>query len=403
MLLYLSKRALSSLMALFLFVSLMFFVTEIMIPGDFTTQFSEQLSVQQRATIQKSLGLDVPLEQRYLNWLGALFHGSLGMSFTGASVTTVLQGLLPYTLVVFFLGTIIAFYLGQWLGRLATWPAEFTRPWLTPIRKFFAGGMTLGAVMFCTAFPPWLTFLVASSLSRRLVLIRDIRGGPQFDKFATRGIWLKSDLTPPRVMAWIVLSFVVLWVGLGWANHLIYHKFHRRLPMWLQFFVFAGLLVGSWYAFGFGPWAMNVMSVAAPALISYVLLSFGETLLIMRTSLADTLQEDYITTARAKGAPEAIVRDRHAARTALLPVLSRFIVSFPYMLTGMVMVEDSLGWPGISISLFDSLYEQDMPMVMGALLMVGIISAVARLALDVICAVLDPRIRYDRGQLRRAG
>jgi peptide/nickel transport system permease protein len=102
MLPYLSKRALSSLIALFFFVSFMFFVTEIMIPGDFTTQFSEQLSIQQRAEIQKAMGLDVPLERRYLDWLWNLLHGSLGMSMTGASVTAILKDLLPYILVVFF-------------------------------------------------------------------------------------------------------------------------------------------------------------------------------------------------------------------------------------------------------------------------------------------------------------
>ncbi len=403
MLAYLSKRALSSLIALFFFVSLMFFVTEIMIPGDFTTQFSERLSIQQRAEIQKAMGLDVPLGRRYLDWLWNLLHGSLGMSLTGKSVTAILKDLLPYTLVVFFLGTVIAFQLGQWLGRLATWPVKSSYPLLAKIKKYLTGGMTLGAVMFYTAFPPWLTFLVAHFLSRRLVLIRDIRGGPQFDNFASRGIWLRATVTPPTVMFRIVLSFVIVWAFMRWFSSLLSRKLHWRLPVWIQVPIFVGLLVGSWYAFGFGPWALSVMSVAAPALITYVLLSFGETLLIMRTSMMDTLQEDYITTARAKGAPEAFVRDRHAARTALLPVLSRFIVSFPYMLTGMVIIEDVLGWPGISISLFDSLYEQDIPMVMGTLLVVGVVSTIARLALDVVYAVLDPRIRYDRGQLRRTG
>jgi peptide/nickel transport system permease protein len=402
MLHYLSKRALSSLIALFLFVSLMFFVTEIMIPGDFTTQFSEQLSPQQRAELQKELGLDVPLEQRYLRWLQDLLHGSLGMSLYGSPVMDVLKEVLPYTLLVFFLGTIIAFQLGQWLGRLVAWPAKFGHPLLVSIRKWLSGGVVWSAVMFYTTFPPWLAFLVTYFLHRRLMLVRDIRRGLQFNEFV-RGIWVKASVTPTAVMLKIILSFVVVWVFLKWGGRFVGRKLRWQLPVWIQVPVFVGVLVGSWYAFGFGPFALEVMSVAAIPLVTYVLLSFGETLLITRTSMMDTLQEDFITTARAKGAPEAVVRDRHAARTALFPVLSRFMVSFPYMLTSTVILEDVLGWPGISNALFDSLYQQDMAVVMGALLLVGVVSAAARLALDILYAVLDPRIRYDRGQIRRAG
>ena len=68
---------------------------------------------------------------------------------------------------------------------------------------------------------------------------------------------------------------------------------------------------------------MLVAKAAALPILTYTLLSFGETMLIMRTNMADTKYEDYILAARAKGLPEHIVRDKHAARNALLPVLSR--------------------------------------------------------------------------------
>jgi peptide/nickel transport system permease protein len=140
---------------------------------------------------------------------------------------------------------------------------------------------------------------------------------------------------------------------------------------------------------------MDVVTVVAVPVITYVLLSFGETMLIMRTSMMDTLKEEYITTAEAKGLPNAVVRDKHAARNALLPVLSRLVVSFPYLLTGLVIIEDTLGWPGMSGMLFNALYNQDVPVVMGGLILVGLLSAGARLILDVLYAYLDPRIRFQ--------
>lgn len=404
MLHYLSKRALSSLIALFLFVSFMFFVTEIMIPGDFSTQFTEQLSPQQRAEIQRALGLDIALGQRYLNWLQDVLCGNLGVSLYGPSVWDVLTETLPYTLLVFFLGTIIAFQLGQKLGRLIAWPVKSNHPWLAVTRKSLSDGIALGAVLFYTTFPPWLAFLVARLASRQLSLTREFRS-PSLDpsrNIFTTAIWAKASLTPSTVAVRIVLSFMAVWIISSWLCSLVRRTYHWHPPVWLQVPVFTGLLVGSWYACGFGPCALELTSIAATPLITYVLLSFGETLLITRTSMLDTAQEDFITTARAKGLPEAAIRDRHAARTALFPVLSRFVVSFPYMLTSTVILEDVLGWPGISNALFDSLYQQDMAVVMGALLFVGLISAVARLAMDVLYAVLDPRIRYDRGRIRRA-
>jgi peptide/nickel transport system permease protein len=178
-------------------------------------------------------------------------------------------------------------------------------------------------------------------------------------------------------------------------NYLIQRLWRRRLPLLVALPLFLAGTVASWYALGFAPLALDVMLVAAIPLLTYVLLSFGETMLIMRTSMMDTLKEEYVLTAQAKGLADRVVRNKHAARNALLPVLSRFVVSFPYMLTGLVIVEDTLDWPGISKSLFDALYQQDMPVVMGGLLLVGILSAIARLVLDVLAAYLDPRIRFD--------
>jgi ABC-type dipeptide/oligopeptide/nickel transport system permease component len=75
------------------------------------------------------------------------------------------------------------------------------------------------------------------------------------------------------------------------------------------------------------------------------------------------------------------------------------VVSLPYLMTGLVIIERSLAWPGLSGALFDSLYNQDVPTALGALLVVGMASAMARLILDIVYAYLDPRIRYDTGSL----
>ncbi len=387
---YLLKRARASLISLFLFLTLMFFITETMIPGDFTTQFSQSLTEAERQEIREDLGIDQPLWQRYLSWLSRLLRGNLGRSFDGQPVADHLKALIPYTLLVFLTGTIIAFQFGQWLGKRVAWRGP----------SLITGTAVFSAITLYTSFPPWLAFLVTYFLARRIELFRSPYKAGAFTAFQ-RGIWKDFHHTPPAIMVYMVLVFIGLWLVLGIVNQARRRAYKEAMPYLIRLPLLLLGTVGGWYALGFGPQALNIMHIAGVPILTYVLLSFGETTLIMRTSMMDTLKEDYIFTAQAKGAPDHVVRDKHAARNALLPVFSRLMISLPYLLTGLVIIEDVLNWPGISGALFDALYQQDIPTVMGGLLLVGVLSAITRLILDGIYVYLDPRIRYDASQYGR--
>ncbi|MFP4343861.1 MAG: ABC transporter permease [Anaerolineales bacterium] len=385
---YLLRRVFSSLIALFVFLTFMFFVVQAMIPGDFTTQFSQALTAEEREELRSELGIDQPLFTQYVRWMGHLVRGDLGRSLYGFPVVQQLKNVIPYTLLVFLTGTLLAFLLGLWLGKVVAWQGS----------GILTGATVTTAISLYTAFPPWLAFLVTYFFARRLNMARDpfsygkrLGGATHWEL----GVWYNAPLSPQQVALRAVVSFIAVAALLFLIDSLMQRQWKRRLPVPLALVLFLGGVVGSWHAFGFAPLALDIMIVAGIPIITYVLLSFGETMLIMRTSMIDTLKEEYVLTAQAKGLPDRVVRNRHAARNALLPVLSRFVVSFPYMLTGLVIIEDTLDWPGISKALFDALYQQDMPVVMGALLLVGVLSAVARLALDVVAAYLDPRIRFD--------
>jgi peptide/nickel transport system permease protein len=169
----------------------------------------------------------------------------------------------------------------------------------------------------------------------------------------------------------------------------------RSVPLWLQIPMMAGIAFGIWNAQTIVPYVLDLLESAALPLITYVLLIFGETMVIMQTSMQETIKEEYMVTARAKGLPDRLLRDKHAARNALLPVLSRFFISLPYLLGGIVIIEDSVNWPGMGAAMVGSLYWQDMPVVMGFLLFIGAMSLMIRLGLDVLAAYMDPRIRFN--------
>ena len=393
---YLAKRALSSLVAFFLFITLMFFVVQIIIPTDFTTQFAMTMNQDAREELEQELGIDQPLWEQYLNWLHMLLTGSLGTSFYGPSVVEVLKGVIPYTLLVFFTGTVLAFQFGRWLGKVTAWRGP----------GLLSGSATSSAIGLYTTFPPWLSFLMIYFFARRLGLLADlISFNPSYNlgQNLRREIWGASTLSVPTVMLYVVVTLAGTAFLLFAVNKALERTFRRRLPLLIYLPLLVAGWVGSWSLLGFRPQALDVLYHASLPVATYVLLSFGETVLIMRTSMMDTLKEEYINLARAKGLPERVVRDKHAARNALLPVFSRLVISLPYLLTGLVIIEREFDWPGMSASLFNAMYNQDIPVVMGALLAVGVLSAVARLILDVLYAYLDPRIRYDAAPSRRFG
>ena len=193
----------------------------------------------------------------------------------------------------------------------------------------------------------------------------------------------------------MILSLIFVTLVLVALNTLLQRIIRRGLPTWIIIPLIGVGAIGSWYALGFNIQALDILSRAAIPTLTYTALSFGETMLIMRTSMADTLEEEYITVARAKGLPERIVRNKHAVRNAILPVVSRLVITLPYLMTGVVIIEDVFGWPGVGSVLFDSLNQQDMPIAMAILLFVGVFSLISRLLLDILLAYFDPRISYQ--------
>jgi peptide/nickel transport system permease protein len=110
--------------------------------------------------------------------------------------------------------------------------------------------------------------------------------------------------------------------------------------------------------------------------------------------MLETLREDYILTAKAKGLPEQVVRDKHAARNAILPVVTSFVFSLAFALDGGVITETIFSWPGMGLTLLTAAQTEDIPMAIGALVFTGGLALMAHLTADILYAYLDPRIRY---------
>ena len=117
---------------------------------------------------------------------------------------------------------------------------------------------------------------------------------------------------------------------------------------------------------------------------------------LMRASMLEVLEENYIITARGKGLRERIVILKHALRNALIPVVTVAGLQFGWLLEGAVFVEVIFTWPGVGKLLVDSISARDIPMVQGCVLFVACVFVLVNLAVDISYGMLDPRVRYER-------
>jgi peptide/nickel transport system permease protein len=119
----------------------------------------------------------------------------------------------------------------------------------------------------------------------------------------------------------------------------------------------------------------------------------GEYALVMRSSLLDTMREDYLTLARAKGLRDVVIRNRHAVPNAILPVVTLIAINFGFVLSGAIAVETIYSWPGLGRLTYDALNGPDLPLLQGLFLVFSAAVIFFNLVADLLYAYLDPRVR----------
>jgi ABC-type dipeptide/oligopeptide/nickel transport system permease component len=173
-----------------------------------------------------------------------------------------------------------------------------------------------------------------------------------------------------------VLSLLGISIPNFWLGLLMMHFFSVRL----------GILPSA----GKETWRHFIMPTIALSVFSMAFITR-----MTRSSLLETIGEDYVRTARAKGLGEYFVLARHALRNAILPIVIVVGLRFGYMLGGAVIVETVFAWPGMGQLFISAVNVRDIPMVQGVLLIFALSFLLVNILIDVAYAVVDPRIRYE--------
>jgi peptide/nickel transport system permease protein len=394
---FLARRLVWALVTLIIFLTAAFFFVQVWVPYTWATQFLVGGAGSFDAAMEAA-GLNRPLVERYADFMGGLARLDLGTSFNGAPVLDLIGEALPVTLTVFITGALIGWVVGELLGRIGTWSR----------RRFTGAALSVLGILSATIFPPFLVFVLVRWLRGPLLEAREAMGLPT-DSLA---LWRDAVIGQPGALSPADVRWLIA-LGLlaALVVALVVRAYGRRhqlplveglaLPLSLL-----GVGVGIWLS-DLGPHALDLLYRAdigattgrgtpALAIAGVILLSFGQVMLVMHAGMEAERSEDYVLTGRAKGLTERAVRDRHVARNVLAPVLAGSFLTFPTVLAGMIIVEYELEMQGLSSVLFDAIEFQDIPVIMGVMVVLGLIGVGFRLVTDFTIAVLDPRLRRGR-------
>jgi peptide/nickel transport system permease protein len=283
------------------------------------------------------LGLDKPIWQQFVEYLGKLLRGDFGTSFsTSRPVLTDLIAFFPATLELATIGLVIGVVLGVPMGVASAywhekWPDHVIR---------IVGLIGYSVPIF------WLGLV---GLFVFYYQLEWVSGPGQVDVFFTGIV--------PRVTGFILVD---------------------------------AAMAGEWEVF----WNAVSHMVLPAVLIGYYSLAYISRM--TRSVMLDQLSREYVLTARLKGASEFTVVVRHALGNAAIPLVTVIALSYGGLLEGSVLVETIFAWPGIGNYIYSSLFSADMNAVLGGTLLVGIVFVLLNMISDVLYTTLDPRSRSLR-------
>jgi len=333
---YITSRLLIAV-AMVLLATLVIFLIANMVPGDPVLTQLGDIAANNPAMVaayRHKWGLDLPLWDRYEIFLTGLLHGDLGISISSQ------------------------------------------RPVLEDIAQYAPATVELSTVAFVLALAAGLPLGIVAAMRR----------DSWIDHLA-RAVSLIGVSSPTFWLAFIMLAVFYGW--LGWApgpGQIGADQFPP--PVVTGFMLIDAPLAGQWDTF----WDA-VRHLILPSIV----LAASTLGLITRTTRAamlESLAQDYIRVARAKGLLRRVIMMRHALPNALLPVVTLGGLAYAQLLTGTVLTETIFSWPGLGRYTFQSAVILDFPAIMGVTLMVAIVYVVVNLLVDLSYAMLDPRVMH---------
>ncbi len=318
-------------------VTMVFFLMRI--TGDpITAALGGRLPADKLAERVHAAGYDRPILIQYFEYLGNILHGDFGTTLTdGTKVTTVILTYGSATLELAIYALIVAFAISIPLGLVAAYRRD----------KWQDASLRIGAIL------AYATPIFFVGLLLKLVFSVWLGWLPVSGRAGTQTELLMSGIDTPTGI--YLLDAIRLGNGAAIGDVL----WHAVLP---------ALALG--------------------------LLTAGVFLRLIRTNVIGTLGQQYVTRGRSRGVSEYRLVTKHAFRPALIPIITVMGLQIAMLLAGAVLTETTFEWKGIGFMLSEYLKARDFVAVQGIVVMIAVIVAVTNFIVDIVAAVIDPRVRY---------
>jgi peptide/nickel transport system permease protein len=314
---FLVRRCIEMVITLVLASGLLFAILNLAPGGPFDASSRRIQDPTYLQNLNKLIGLDKPLHERYIAWVKGVARGDLGESWTiarGQSVNKIIGSRLPNTVMLMTTGLVFSLLIAIVIGTISA------------VRQYSLLDNVFTAFSFFGISIPAFWF--------GLIMLKFF--GLELKLFPVGGLYT-----------------------VGKQDDFLDRLWHLILPM----IVLSLLQVAQWSRF-------------------------------LRSSLLETLRQDYIRTARAKGQVERIVLFRHAFRNALIPLVTVIALAIPTLFGGAIFTETIFNWPGMGQLLIGAVGALDWPVAMGVVIITAGLTIVANFLADIAYVYVDPRIRY---------
>lgn len=256
---------------------------------------------------------------------------------------------------------------GRYLLKLASLDWGYSYAFLTPVSALFFGALPWTLLLLGTAHV--ISMLVGFVTGVEAAWRRD----SHLEKSMVGGMTVLEGV--PEISTGVIL-LVVFALHFGWFPAVGAETAYAEVSLWARF--------------------ADVGHHLALPLATLVLAYFPGNFLLTRNSMVMVIKQSYITTARAKGLPARRIRYAHAARNALLPLVTRFGLRLAFMVTGALVVERIYSYPGLGTLLYNAIQARDLPVIQAVVLASSLMVLTIILGLEMIYRIIDPRIEHAR-------
>ena len=330
---YIIKR-LILLVPVLLGVSIIAFGLIHLAPGDpVKTIVGEHASAKVISEAREKYGLDEPIYVQYGIWLEQVLHGDFGRSIISREyVTKEIRERFPNTFELTMTALFFAILIGLPAGILSA------------SKQYSAiDYASMGVAIFGISVPVF---------------------------------WL-------GIMLMLIFGVYLGWLPMGGRIDILY-----SLDRITGFMVLDSIITGNFTAL-----TSIIRHLILPS-IALGTIPMAQIARVTRSSMLEVLRQDFIRTERAKGLSEKVVIYKHAARNALIPVVTIIGLNFGLLLAGAILTETIFSWPGVARYVVQAVYDRDYPVVQGCIVFFALIFVVVNLVTDIVYTYIDPRIRY---------